>query len=167
MTLDRRAATGACGEVGELSPFDPDKGVAPCDQLWLTLTNTGGKTQDVSVLYFSAAYEVQPIWPAGNLSNRLAPGESTRVGLQIEAGSTAGLEEIWVLSVPVDPDGPRVDLTRLATPDMTRAYAGASDEMTLWLEGRMDPEAGSRGFTLKPAPLSMIRQLVRLTSGSE
>ena len=167
MTLDRRAATGACGEVGEPSPFDPDKGVAPCDQLWLTLTNTGGKTQDVSVLYFSAAYEVQPIWPAGNLSNRLAPGESTRVGLQIEAGSTAGLEEIWVLSVPVDPDGPRVDLTRLATPDMTRAYAGASDEMTLWLEGRMDPEAGSRGFTLKPAPLSMIRQLVRLTSGSE
>lgn len=167
MTLDRRAAAGTCGEVGELAPFDPDQGVAPCDQLWLTLTNTGGKTQDVSVLYFSAAYEVQPIWPAGNLSNRLAPGESTRVGLQIEAGSTAGFEEIWVLAVPVDPDGPRVDLTRLAAPDMTRAYAGASDEMTLWLEGRMDPEATSRGFTLKPAPLSMIRQLVRLTSGSE
>jgi hypothetical protein len=87
--------------------------------------------------------------------------------LQIEAGSNAGLEEIWVLAVPVDPDGPRVDLTRLAAPDMTRAYAGASDEMTLWLEGRMDPGATSRGFTLKPAPLSMIRQLVRLTSGSE
>ena len=167
MTLDRRAAAGTCGEVGEPSPFDPDQGVAPCDQLWLTLTNTGGKTQDVSVLYFSAAYEVQPIWPAGNMSNRLAPGESTRIGLQIEAGSNAGLEEIWVLAVPVDPNGPRVDLTRLAAPDMTRAYAGASDEMTLWLEGRMDPEATSRGFTLKPAPLSMIRQLVRLTSGSE
>jgi hypothetical protein len=167
MALDRRAAAGTCGEVGELAPFDPDQGVAPCDQLWLTLTNTGGKTQDVSVLYFSAAFEVQPIWPAGNLSNRLAPGESTRVGLQIEAGSNAGLEEIWVLAVPVDPDGPRVDLTRLAAPDMTRAYAGASDEMTLWLEGRMDPGATSRGFTLKPAPLSMIRQLVRLTSGSE
>lgn len=167
MTLDRRPATGACGEVGALAPFDPDQGVAPCDQLWLTLTNSGGKTQDVSVLYLTAAFEVQPIWPAGNLSNRLAPGESTRVGLQIEAGSTAGLEEIWVLAVPVDPDGARVDLTRLAAPEMTRAYAGGSDEMTLWLQGRMDPDTASRGFTLKPAPLSMIRQLVRLTSGSE
>lgn len=161
-----RSATGVCGEVGELAPFDPDKGAAPCDQIWLTLTNTGGKTQDVSVLYFTAAFEVQPIWPAGNLSNRLAPGESTKIGLQIEEGSVAGLEEIWVLAVPVDPDAPRVDLTRLATPEMTRAFAGASDEMTLWLEGRMDPEAASRGFTLKPAPLTMIRQPVRLTSGS-
>ncbi len=167
MTLDRRPAAGACGEVGAPAPFDPDQGVAPCDQLWLTLTNSGGKTQDVSVLYFTAAFEVQPIWPAGNMSNRLAPGESTRAGLQIEPGSVAGVEEIWVLAVPVDPDAPRVDLTRLATPEMTRAFAGGSDEMTLWLQGRMDPDTASRGFTLKPAPLSMIRQLVRLTSGSE
>ncbi len=167
MTLDRRPAAGACGEVGAPAPFDPDQGVAPCDQLWLTLTNSGGKTQDVSVLYFTAAFEVQPIWPAGNMSNRLAPGDSTRVGLQIEPGSVAGVEEIWVLAVPVDPDAPRVDLTRLATPEMTRAFAGGSDEMTLWLQGRMDPDTASRGFTLKPAPLSMIRQLVRLTSGSE
>jgi hypothetical protein len=30
----------------------------------------------------------------------------------------------------------------------------------------MDPEATNRGFTLKPAPLSMIRQLVRLQPGA-
>lgn len=158
--------TGACGEVGDAVPFDPELGVAPCDQLWLTLTNTGGKAQDISVLYFAADFEVQPIWPSGNLSNRLAPGESTRVGLQIEAGSTAGLEEIWVLAVPVDPDSTRVDLTRLASPDMTRAFAGASDPMAQWIEGRMDPDAATRGFTSKPAPLSMVRQMVRLNSGT-
>ena len=170
MTVEARLAPvqgDSCGDAGDPQPVDPAQGVSPCTQLWLTLTNTSGKAQDVSVLYFAADFAVDPIWPQQNLANRLAPGESARIGLQIDAASVAGLEEIWVLSVPVDPDGPRVDLTRLATPDMTRAYAGASDEMTLWLEGRMDPEAGSRGFTLKPAPLSMIRQLVRLTSGSE
>lgn len=161
MSIERRPAKG-CGDVKVGEPFDPAQGVAPCDQLWLTLTNSGGKAQDVSVLYFAADFEVQPIWPAQNLANRLAPGESARVGLMIEEGSTAGLEEIWVLAVPVDPDAPRVDLTRLATPTMTRAFGGASDPMSLWLESRMEPDAATRGFTLKPAPLSMIRQVVRL-----
>ena len=119
----------------------------------------------MSVLYFAADFTVAPIWPVQNLSNRLAPGESVRVGLQIAPGSTAGLEEIWVLAVPESESGARVDLTRLASPGMTRDFAGASDGMTMWLEGRMiDPEeAALRGFSLKPAPLAMIRQVVRLT----
>lgn len=165
MTIDRRAATSACDRPGPETPFDPIEGVAPCDQLWLTLSNTSGTAQDVSVLYFTADFQVQPIWPSQNLSNRLAPGESARVGLQIEPGSTAGLEEIWVLAVPASPDAPRVDLTRLAPLQGTRAYAGASDPMTLWLEARMDPDAQNRGFTLKPAPLTMLRQVLRLTAG--
>ncbi|MBN8630785.1 MAG: caspase family protein [Rhodobacterales bacterium] len=166
MTIDRRAATGQCDQPGPQTPFDPAEGVGPCDQLWLTLTNTSGTAQDVSVLYFTADFQVQPIWPSQNLSNRVAPGESTRVGLMIEPGSTAGLEEIWALAVPVDPDAPRVDLTRLAPLQGTRAYAGASDPMTLWLEARMEPDAASRGFTLKPAPLTMLRQVLRLTPGA-
>jgi len=162
MTIERRAASDACGAVGAPAPHDPAAGVAPCDQLWLTLTNTGGTAQDVSVLYLSADFAVQPIWPTQNLSNRLAPGESTRVGLMIEAGSAAGLEEIWVLAVPVDPDAPRVDLTRLAQTDSTRAVPGS--DMASWLEGRLlDPtESRSRGFSLKPAALTMLRQVVRL-----
>ena len=165
MTIDRRPASGDCDHPGPQAPFDPEQGVAPCDQLWLTLTNTSGTAQDVSVLYFTADFQVQPIFPSQNLSNRLAPGESTRVGLQIEPGSTAGLEEIWTLAVPASPDAPRVDLTRLAPLQGTRAYAGASDPMTLWLEGRMDPDTANRGFTLKPAPLTMLRQILRLTPG--
>jgi hypothetical protein len=163
MTIDRRAAAGQCGEAADPVPFDPAQGAGPCDQLWLTITNTSGTAQDVSVLYFTADFQVQPIWPAQNLSNRLAPGESTRVGLMIEPGSTAGLEEIWALAVPVDPDAPRVDLTRLATTDTTRDTG--SDPMTEWVANRLDPDATSRGFTLKPAPLTMLRQLVRLTPG--
>ena len=167
MTIERRAADGGCDRATALVAHDPAAGVAPCDQLWLTLTNAGGKAQDVSVLYFTADFEVQPIWPAQNLANRLAPGESIRVGLQVEADSPPGLEEIWVLAVPVDPDAPRVDLTRLASPQMTRAYAGSSSAMALWLESRMtDDETAPRGFTLKPAPLSMLRQVVRLTLGT-
>jgi hypothetical protein len=37
--------------------------------------------------------------------------------------------------------------------------------MTAWLEARLDPDATSRGFTLKPAPLTMLRQVLRLTPG--
>ncbi len=162
MTVARRADTGGCTAVAEAVPFDPATGVAPCDQIWLTLTNTGGKAQDVSVLYLSADFLVQPIWPFQNLSNRLAPGESAMVGMQVVADSTAGLEEIWVLAVPVDPDAPRVDLTGLAAQDTTRDLAGA-DPMTLWLEDRLtDEDTAQRGFTLKPAPLTMLRQMVRL-----
>lgn len=172
MEVERRPAAvvpseggAACAAADPGAPTDPAKGVAPCDQLWLTLTNTSGKAQDVSVLYFAADFTVAPIWPVQNLSNRLAPGESVRVGLQIAPGSTAGLEEIWILAVPENGSGARVDLTRLASPGMTRDFAGASDGMTMWLEGRMiDPEeAALRGFSLKPAPLAMIRQVVRLT----
>ncbi len=172
MEVERRPAAvvpaeggAACAPADPGAPADPAKGVAPCDQLWLTLTNTSGKAQDVSVLYFAADFTVAPIWPVQNLSNRLAPGESVRVGLQIAPGSTAGLEEIWVLAVPESESGARVDLTRLASPGMTRDFAGASDGMTMWLEGRMidAQEAALRGFSLKPAPLAMIRQVVRLT----
>jgi metacaspase-1 len=163
VTTERRAAV-TCDQPGPATPFDPAQGVAPCDQLWLTITNSSGTAQDVSVLYFSADFRVQPIWPAQNLSNRLAPGESTRVGLMIEPGSTAGLEEIWTLAVPASPDATRVDLTRLATTDTTRATR--SDPMTDWLASRLDPDATSRGFTLKPAPLTMLRQILRLTPGT-
>jgi len=140
--------------------------LAACGALWLTLTNCSGKAQDLSVLYFSADFTVAPIWPVQNLSNRLAPGESVTVGLQIDPGSTAGLEEIWVLAVPESESGQRVDLTRLASPGMTRDFASASDGMTMWLEGRMigAQEAANRGFSLKPGPLAMIRQVVRLTA---
>jgi hypothetical protein len=163
MTVARRAADGGCGAVKPPEPHDPATGISPCDQIWLTITNTGGKTQDVSVLYLTTAFEVQPIWPFQNLSNRLAPGESAQVGMQIVEGSVAGLEEIWVLAVPADPDAPRVDLTRLASPEQTRDLAAGSDPMTDWLDAQLgDGDTALRGFTLKPAPLTMLRQLVRL-----
>ncbi|MFZ1468610.1 MAG: caspase family protein [Paracoccaceae bacterium] len=171
MRIERRTATvsadGTCGAAGPGVLFNPVDGLAPCDQLWLTMTNASGTPQDLSVLYFGADFSVEPIWPLDNLANRLAPGESVTVGLQIAPDSTAGLEEIWVLAVPQSDTGARVDLTRLASPQMTRAFAGASDEMTFWLEGRMIAADGgtNRGFSLKPAPLTMIRQGVKLTPG--
>jgi metacaspase-1 len=162
----RKGQPGAagCGAPGEGDRYDPALGVSGCDQLWLTVENSSGKTQDISVLYFAADFEVVPIWPVENLVNRLAPGEIARVGLQIEQGEGAGLEEIWVLAVPADPDAPRVDLTRLVTPGTTRAIPGAADEMTGWLASRLAAANGenTRGYTMKPAPLAMIRQFVRL-----
>ena len=160
VTIDRRAAT-TCDAPGPATPFNPREPLAPCDQLWLTVTNASGTAQDVSVLYFTADFRVQPIYPTQNLSNRLAPGETTRIGLMIEPGSPGGIEEIWTLAVPASPDAPRVDLTRLASTDTTRATP--PDPMTAWLETRLDPDTTSRGFSLKPAPLTLIRQIIRLT----
>ncbi len=172
MAIERRPAAVAgdgCAAPGPAAVWT-GPAAAPCDQLWLTLTNRSGKMQDVSVLYMAADFEVAPIWPEWNMVNRLAPGESVRVGLQIEPGARAGVEELWVLAVPVDKDsGQRVDLTRLAAPEMSRAYAGASGEMVMWLEDRMSPAedgAANRGFSLKPAELTMLRQIVRLNPGS-
>lgn len=165
MAVERLADAGDCGTVAAPTPYEPAQGVAPCDQLWLTLTSTGGKAQDVTVLCFSADFSVQPIWAVRNLVNRLAPGESCRVGLMIHPGSTPGLEEIWVLAVPVDPDAPRVDLTHLAAPGAARDLAGA-DALTLWLADRLDPDNRNRGISPKPAPLTLIRQMVRLPPGA-
>lgn len=172
MAVERRSAqplaeagSEGCGAADTGEAIDPAKGVKACDQLWLKLTNRSGKSQDLSVLYFGNDFTVSPIWPVDQMVNRLAPGESVTVGLQISPDSTAGLEEIWVLAVPESNNGQRVDLTRLATAETTRSYAGAPDEMTTWLDSRMmDPDdAAMRGFSLKPAPLAMIRQVVRLT----
>jgi hypothetical protein len=168
VTTSRRAGKDACTAVAPPEPHDPATGISPCDQIWLTITNTGGKTQDVSVLYLTTAFEVQPIWPFQNLSNRLAPGESAQVGMQITEGSVAGLEEIWVLAVPADPDAPRVDLTRLASPEQTRDLGLGSDPMTDWLDAQLgDDETVQRGFSLKPAPLTLLRQVVRLKPGTD
>lgn len=156
-----RPGKGDCDTPGPVTPFHADMNVAPCDRIMIFLTNTSGTAQDVSVLYFTADFRVQPIWPARNLSNRLAPGESAEVGLMIEPDSAAGREEIWVLAVPASPDAPRVDLTRLASTDTTRATP--PDPMTAWLETRLDPDTTARGFSVKPAPLTMLRRTIRLT----
>jgi hypothetical protein len=166
MTVERRATQDDCSAVAPPEPHDPADGVAPCDQIWLSITNTSGTAQDVSVLYFAASFAVQAVWPFDNMVNRLAPGETARVGMQVTKDSTAGLEEIWVLAVPVDPDAPRVDLTRLVEARTDRSLAGPTDGMTLWLEGRLDPDTALRGLSLKPAALTLIRQVVRLTPGA-
>ncbi len=165
----RPGTTGAegCGKAGAAAVWDPAQGAQACDQIWLTVTNRSGKMQDVSVLYMAADFAVSPIWPQQNTVNRLAPGESARIGLQIAPGSTAGIEEIWVLAVPMGEDsGLRTDLTRLAMTDTMRG--GPADEMTAWLETRLaDPEEQTRGFSTKPAALVMIRQRVRLNPGPD
>jgi hypothetical protein len=59
-----------------------------------------------------------------------------------------------------------VDLTRLASPERTRDMTAGTDPMTDWLDARLDEDdTAQRGFSLKPAPLTMLRQLVRLKPG--
>ena len=86
-----------------------------------------------------------------------------RTGLEISANSPPGQEELMILPVPVSADTERVDLTRLASPQMSRAFARASDPVTHWPEARMMATDGvTRGFPVKPPVLTMLRQGVRL-----
>ena len=158
-----------CGKPGALEPVDPEQGLQPCDQLWVTVTNVSGKEVDVSALYFNADFTVAPLWPSRGLSNRLAPGESARVGMLITPDSTSALDELMLLAVPVDEFGARVDLTRLAEPQMSRAYPDADSGPEIWLMGRMDPETEetTRGFSARPAAVMMLRQAVRLSPATE
>ncbi|VDC25232.1 caspase family protein [Pseudogemmobacter humi] len=167
-----QSGDGCTGKTGPGEAYDPALGVSGCDQLWLTLTNASGKAQDVSVLYLDTGFAVQPIWPGDNMVNRLAPGESARVGMRIDPVHAAGTEEIWVLAVPMaDARAPRADLTTLASPGVNRNLpGGAENPVTLWLDAQITPPdadtADLRGFSLKPADLTMIRRIVRLNPGA-
>ena len=164
VTWQRKAAAMAgdgCGVAGAAAAVDPGDGMQPCDQLWLQFRNVSGRDLDVSVLYFGADFSVAGVWPRQGLSNRLAPGESARAGVQIDPGSV-GMDEVMVLAVPVEADAARVDLTRLADPAMGRAYAGAAAPVEGWFEDKMRGAVVMRGFSARPSALMMIRQPVRV-----
>jgi len=54
--------------------------------------------------------------------------------------STAGLEELWIIAVPANPNGPRADPKIFATPSQSRALL-ASDAVR-WLDAVLDDEMG-------------------------
>lgn len=161
---DCTAAPGAAW-----APHDPARPLQPCDALRLRITNVSGKTIDLSVLYFAADFSVTPIWPSRGLSNRLAPGEATVAALAITPGSGFAAEELLFAAVPVDPDGDRVDLTRLAAPEMSRGFADGDGPAELWLMRQLDPvlEDTSRGFSARPPAVMITRQEVRLAPATK
>ena len=173
MQVERRMGEregSACQSSGPLAPHDPARGVADCDELWLTVTNRSGSAQDVTVLYLAQDFTVTPIWPVRNLSNRLGLGESARIGLRIEATlpGAAAEEELLVLALAATGEGRRADLTPLATPDRLRdlpvtADCCADGEIVLSaVEALLDPESGgmTRNFSLRRPALTLLTQPV-------
>ncbi|NUB46289.1 caspase family protein [Fertoebacter nigrum] len=156
-----KAMDGGCAASGPLAPLDPAAGVAPCDEIWLTLTNRAGKPQDVTVLYQARDFALTPLWPVSALSNRLAPGESARIGLRIEAppDGGGGFEDILVLAVPATPGAARSDLTGLASPQRMRASA---DPLLARFAALLEPDGTTRDFTPRRPALAFLRQPVRL-----
>ncbi|MBL4916167.1 caspase family protein [Szabonella alba] len=179
LEVERRAGKrtgGACRASGPETAHDPARGVADCDELWLTVTNRSGSAQDVTVLYLAQDFTITPIWPVRNLSNRLGLGESARIGLRIEATTpdAAAQEEILVLALPPDARGRRGDLTALATPDRLRDLPRTADccapsETLLSAVGvLLDPETGgaNRGFALRRPSLTLLSQPVAVLAPS-
>ncbi len=134
-----------------------------CDQVWVHLSNLSNSAQDVTLLYVDRHFEIQPIWPSANLSNRIAPGGKKKIGMQIvnpagpEMPFAVGHEELIVLSVPVDSTAPRVVLTSLAETGQTRAADATPLEQFLGVS--LEPDSASRALSLSGAlaPLKVNR----------
>jgi hypothetical protein len=136
--------------------------------MWLTVTNRSGQPQDLTALYFAADFSVTPVWPRSGLSNRLAPGEVARIGLLIDPASPPAMEDLLLVAVPASEDGPRNDLSVLASPQMTRSTAGADDGLSLWIDVQLtEDDAVARGFAARPPAFTLIRQPVRIRAGTE
>lgn len=147
---------------GDPVAHDPAEGVAPCDELWLTLRNGTGSAKDVTVFYVAQDFTVTPVWPARGLSSRLPLGGTARVGLRITPDTPANAgEEILVVAVDADLRGDSTPLAALATPDRLRATGG--DATTATVAGLMDPDTTTRAFTGARPPLTLIRQGLRVT----
>ncbi len=161
----------------ELVPVDPAGGLRGCDELWLRFRNDAAEAMDVSVLYFDKDFNVIPLWPRNGLSNRLQPAEGARAGLRIDADGAAGVGEILMLAVPVVPGAARVDLTQLADTGQDTGQDGGQDRAQTrgpngpegaWFAQMLDEDAPTRGFSLRPPALNLLRQPVRvLAQGQE
>lgn len=164
----RRGPDGACtGSGAPAEPgFDPARGVADCDALWLTLANRSARAQDVTVFYIDRDFGLSVLYPRGALSNRLALGERLRTGLRIEVppGAAGGVEEILVAAVAADPQDPRSDLSGLADPAGARGTATGAPT-ALWLAAALGPaDVRPRDFAaLTLSPFTVIRRTVRLS----
>jgi metacaspase-1 len=146
---------------GDPVPHDPADGVAPCDELWLTLRNGTGSAKDVTVFYVAQDFTITPIWPARGLSSRLPLGGTARVGLRITPDTPANAgEEILVVAVDADLRADSTPLAALATSDRLRATG--SDATTALVAGLMDPDTTTRAFTGARPPLTLIRQGLRV-----
>lgn len=167
--IDRKPGAklgGDCARGSLTLPFDAETGVRACDELWLTLENTSGRVQDVTVFYLAQDFTLTPIWPVRNLSNRLALGESTRVGLRIdsETPETFANEEILIVALSPEVNAARANLSALATPDTLRAAPDSGGDTALAMMARLlEPDAGQmRNFSTKRPALTLLRQPVLL-----
>ena len=104
----------------------------------------------MTILYVDRDFTVSALWPQDNQSNRLTPGEEKSLGFLILApggadGSAApAFEELIVLAVPADPDGPRTVLTGLA--DDGGMMRGGEGGTASFLAAALNPDAASRAF---------------------
>ena len=170
LDIERRPvppAADGCGEAAQGQAFDAADPLNPCDQLWLTLTNRSGQDQDVTVFYLAQDFTITALWPANDISNRLAPGESARTGLQIAPDTPANaIEDVLVVAVLAVPGNARADLARLATPDRLRgSFAGLHPETDL-IERLLDPDQSPRGFSAARPALAYLRQTLHITPPS-
>jgi metacaspase-1 len=155
-------AGGSCARgPGEPVAHDPASGIAPCDELWLTLRNGTGSAKDVTVFYVAQDFTITPVWPTRGLSSRLPLGGTARVGLRITPDTPANAgEEILVVAVDAGLRADSTPLAALATPDRLRATG--SDATTALVAGLMDPDTATRAFTGARPPLTLLRQGLRV-----
>jgi len=156
------SGTKCTTKPAEESTIVSGEALVHCDQLWLEIKNLSTKAQDITVLYIDGAFQIDALWPQGTLSNRLASGETKRLGFQMENWDHDGLglsafEELIVLSVPATADGPRTVLNALAETSTPRDTDASGLET--YLRAATSPDTTTRAISLntKISPLKVHR----------
>jgi hypothetical protein len=92
------------------------------DRVDLALRNEGRVPVDVTVLYIDADYGVSVLFPQSGASNRLEPGASEPVLIDIN-DTTTGVERLVVIAVDALPHSERADFSFLAQPPVAAMQA--------------------------------------------
>lgn len=111
----------------------------PGDKVFATLTNTGNKPLDVTLLYADAKFGVGSLFPQQGESNRLAPGDRQVIDFDIgDEGGVLGIERLLAISVEAEKHGERNDFSFLSQPALaergTRTRGGSSEDMQAFLD---------------------------------
>ncbi|MDX1946298.1 MAG: caspase family protein [Pirellulaceae bacterium] len=116
------------------------------DVLLVRFKNAGRVPIDITLLYVDSAYGITSVFPAAGEYNRIEPGKSLTVPIDINA-TTRGLEHIVVIAVKGE--GQNIDFTSLEQPSIevarTRGPQAISSPLGQLMESALYGQGKTRG----------------------
>lgn len=143
----KRASGGATETVGMTE--EPE--LHDRDVLGFKVTNKGGRSVDLTVLYIDSRQRIEPWFPLGGRSNRLHPGGTVTEHLVVNL-ETVGPEQLLFIAAAAETAAPRTDFSFLAQEGLRGPGASGASAVSELLR-----DAGVRGGEHPPVTLATAR----------